>query len=302
MKRKIAYYLLLGMFGMLLLTGCQSQGKSNPSKQNSFEITTTFYPMYYFTKEIVQNKASVKMLTPSNTEPHDYEPSAKDISQIEKSHLFIYNADDLETWVPSVKSVIQTDSSVKMIKASQGISLLKDEEHGNDPHVWLDPVLAKKEVKTIAKAIIKADPKHQAFYRKNERKLLQRLEQLNKEYRTMTQHAKHKTFVTQHAAFSYLAHQYGLTQEAISGIDPEQEPSPKQLAQIEQKVKKQGIRYIYVEEQASSKVAQTVKNATGATLLPLNTLESLSYKEQKEGQNYFTVMNQNLKSLQKSLQ
>lgn len=280
-----------------LLSGCGTQKK----EAKSFNITTTFYPMYYFTKEIVKDKANVTMVTPSNMEPHDYEPSAKVMSQIEDSRLFIYNSEDLETWVPTVSQTLKEDSHVTLVKASDGISLMKNDE-GQDPHVWLDPVLAKKEVQTITQAVIKHDEKNRDFYIKNSKNLQQRLDELNQKFQRITSKAKNRTFITQHAAFGYLAKQYHLNQEAIAGIDPDQEPSPKELSEIEQLVKKRHIRYIYVESQASHKVANTIKDATGATLLTLNTLESLPYKDQQAGENYFTVMEENLRHLQKTLQ
>lgn len=290
---------LLSLFSLslLLLTGCQHEAK----KDDTFQIATTFYPLYYFTKEIVKDKAEVTMVTPNNMEPHDYEPSAKTMSHIEDSALFIYNSPDLETWVPTVKKTLTEDSDVTIVKASENIPLIKG-EHGTDPHVWLDPVLAKKEVQTITQAVIHKDPRHREFYEKNSQQLQQQLDRLNHDYQTATAHAKQRTFVTQHAAFTYLAKQYHLKQQAIAGLDPEQEPSPKELSHIEALMKKEHLNVIYVESQASDKVAHTVKQATGAKLLTLNTLESLSKEEQQHGANYFTVMQENLQHLKQSLQ
>ena len=302
------YLILCNLLLLVTLVGCGQTKKT----AKTFNITTSFYPMYYFAKEIVKDKAEVTMITPTNTEPHDYEPSAKAIAKIENSSLFIYNSEAMETWVNSIKKTVTNDSTVTFVKASQGIPLEEeahsesekhhDHQHELDPHVWLDPMLAKKEVQTMTKAIIQKDEKNKSYYEKNSQKLQERLDQLNQKFQRKAKQAKNKTFVTQHAAFGYLAKQYGLHQEAIAGIDPEQEPSPKELANIEKLVKKEKIRYIYTEETSSSKVAQTVKNATGATLLTLNTLESVSKQEQKQGKNYFTIMEDNLNQLEKTFQ
>lgn len=307
MKKKALLFILL----LPLLVGCSAKHDEN----KKLTISTSFYPMYYFTKEIVKDKATVTMVTPSNTEPHDYEPSAKVMANISDSSLFIYNSEAMETWVPNLKKTLADNSNVTFVKASKGIQLTEespnndvhknqheDKEHSLDPHVWLNPVLAKKEVQTITSAIIKKDPDNKETYEKNSAVIQKKLDQLNQQFIQATKNAKHKTFVTQHAAFGYLARQYGLKQKSIAGIDPEQEPTPKELAHIESFVKKEKIHYIYTEETASSKVAKTVKEATDTTLLPLNTLESVSEKEQKEGQNYFTIMENNLNNLKKTLQ
>ena len=91
-------------------------------------------------------------------------------------------------------------------------------------------------------------------------------------------------------AFAYLANQYGLTQAAISGVSPDQEPTPSRLAELKDFVKKENIKVIYFEENASSKVAETLSSETGVKLEVLNPLESLTNEQIKAGENYISVM------------
>lgn len=173
--------------------------------------------------------------------------------------------------------------------------------HELDPHVWLDPVLAQKEVTAIRDALIKKYPEKKAVFEKNTAAYLEKLTALDKEYQAAFAGAKNRTFVTQHAAFGYLAKQYDLTQEPIAGISPDQEPSPSRLAELKKYIKTNNVSVIYFEASASTKVAKTLADETGVELAVLNPLESLTQKEQEAGENYVSVMKENLAALQKSI-
>ncbi|MBE3569661.1 MAG: zinc ABC transporter substrate-binding protein [Bacillales bacterium] len=303
--RFIAIFTLL-VFS-LAIAGCSNNKSQSTSKDSKLHIATTFYPMYEFTKNITKDKAQVDLLIPSNVEPHDWDPSPKDIEKIQKSNLLIYNSPELETWAPDLQKSI---NNVKFVKASEGISLMKgakeEEEKGNkgshlDPHVWLDPVLAQKEVENITKAVVAKDPEHKAYYEKNSQEYIQQLKQLDHLYRTTLEKAPKKEFITQHTAFSYLAKEYGLKQVPISGLTPEQEPSPARLAELKKFAQKHQVKIIYFEEIASPKVAQTLANEVGAKTEVLSPLEGLTKEEQDKGLNYVKIMKRNLDSLKKSL-
>lgn len=296
----------LGLALMTVLGACGKETKEEKSDADKLQVVTSFYPMYDFAKKVTGNKADVTVLTQAGVEPHDYEPSAKDLAKIQNADVFIYNSNEMETWVRDVLASIDT-KKVKVIEASKGIDLMEaseDHEHEGeshshelDPHVWLDPVLAKKEVETITKGLVEVDTPNRDVYEKQSNDFTQELDKLNEAYVDATKDATQKTFVTQHTAFSYLAKQYGLTQVPISGISPDQEPTPKELKNIEDLVKKDDIKVIYTESSASSKVAETITSATGATLSELNPLESLSKKEMDKGEDYLSVMYTNLEHL-----
>lgn len=299
--------IILGVALTSLLVACGNTAKKDKKEADKLQVVTSFYPMYDFAKKVTGDKAEVTVLTEAGVEPHDYEPSAKDLAKIQNADVFIYNSNEMETWVRDVLASIDT-KKVKVIEASQGIDLMKateehehegDDSHDHqlDPHVWLDPVLAKKEVETITKGLVEVDTPNKDIYEKNSTDFTQKLNKLNEAYVDATKDATQKTFVTQHTAFSYLAKQYGLKQVAISGISPDQEPTPKELKNIEDLVKKDNIKVIYTESSASSKVAETITSATGATLSELNPLESLTKKEMDGGEDYLSVMYTNLEHL-----
>ncbi|MGH1637088.1 metal ABC transporter substrate-binding protein [Enterococcus avium] len=313
--------LLLGTVVLsVLLTACGGQEKKEASSNEKIQVMTTFYPMYEFTKQVVGDKGDVELLIPAGTEPHDFEPSAKDLAKISDSDVFVYNSPELETWTDNLTDTIDTKQT-EIIQASKDIKLMEGtehdheeahdhdtqehEEHGHshelDPHVWLDPALAIKEVETIRDQLSKKYPDDKAAFEKNAASYIDELKKLDEEFQTAFKDAKNKTFVTQHAAFGYLANQYGLTQEAIAGISPDQEPSPSRLSELKHYVDDNQVKVIYFEEKASSKVAETLSKETGVKLEVLNPLESLTDKQIKDGEDYLSVMRENLTALKESI-
>ena len=208
--------------------------------------------------------------------------------------------------------IIQASKDIKLMEGTEhdheeahDHDTQEHEEHGHshelDPHVWLDPALAIKEVETIRDQLSKKYPDDKAAFEKNAASYIDELKKLDEEFQTAFKDAKNKTFVTQHAAFGYLANQYGLTQEAIAGISPDQEPSPSRLSELKHYVDDNQVKVIYFEENASSKVAETLSKETGVKLEVLNPLESLTDKQIKDGEDYLSVMRENLTALKESI-
>ena len=296
---------------LFIMVGCGNQEATKDSTK--LQIVTSFYPMYDFTQNVAGDNAEVSVLMKAGTEPHDYEPSAKDIAKIADSDVFVYNSKEMETWISSVLTNIDTKKTV-VVDASQGIDLLEgnhsDDEteaeheghsHAHDPHIWLDPVLAQKQVDTIKEGIIKADTKNKETYEKNALAYKEKLAALNEKFEMGLKNAENRTFVTQHAAFAYLANRYDLEQVAIAGLSPDQEPSPAKLAELNDFIKENNIKIIYFAETASPKIAKTVANETGAKLEVLSPIEGITQEEQEKGVDYIKVMEKNLEALEKAI-
>lgn len=312
MKRRFG----LGILSIVLLAllgacGSDKENQSEKTESDQLQIITTFYPIYDFTKNIVGNEADVEMLIPAGTEPHDWEPSAKDMAKIQEADVFVYHDPNLESWAPKVaksrEDKVTIQGTKKMTLQAMEDAADENHEHGEaehnhelDPHTWLDPTLAIKEVKTIEQQLIEAYPDKKKIFQTNAGKYLAKLEKLDNQYKKELENAKQKTFVTQHAAFGYLASQYGLKQVAITGLSADQEPSPKRLAELKTYVKENDIQYIYFEENANDKIAQTLANEANVKSAVLNPLESLTEKQLKSGENYISVMEDNLKALKKT--
>ncbi len=308
-KKRIGLVFLFSIL-LILAVGCGNQEGAQP-KSDKLNVVTTFYPMYDFTKNVAGDEADVTLLLEAGTDTHGYEPSAKEVAAISEADVFIYNSEEMEVWVSSVLESIDTENTV-VVNASEGISLLEStEEHGEheaeghnhevDPHIWLDPLLAKEEVSNIKAGLIAADPENEKTYETNATAYIEKLEALNQEFETAFKGATERTFVTQHAAFAYLANRYDLEQVSIAGISTEEEPSPAKLAELQDYVKENDIKYIYYAETSSSKIAETLANETGADLEVLNPIEGITTENQEKGIDYIQLMKNNLAALQKSI-
>jgi zinc transport system substrate-binding protein len=271
------------------------------------QVAASFYPLYFFASQIGGNKVKTVNITPAGAEPHDYEPTPKDIATIDNSKLIVLNGAGLEAWGDKITPDLNANH-ISVVKATFGITLLNNpdaEEAKNtpyDPHAWVNPITAKTEVENILLGFEKADPVNKDFYDANAAKLNQHLDQIDAEYKEGLSRCRQKSIVTSHAAFGYLAQQYGLTQVPIAGLSPDAEPSAQQLAQIADYAKKNQIKYIFFEALVNPKLSQTIANEVGAQTLVLNPIEGLTNDEIKSGKDYFSVLEQNLANLKIALQ
>ncbi len=303
MNKKLTLFIL----GLLLAAGIAFITKGNFSKQtvsDKLQITASFYPMYFFASQIGGDKVQVYNITPASAEPHDYEPTTQDIARISRSNLVVLNGGKLEAWGDKIKDQLK-GTNVLIVTAGQGLADRQLSENGNniqDPHVWQNPLLAKKQVEAIEKGFEKIDPQDTMYFQANASKLYGELDQLDSEFKQGLSSCQKKDFVTSHAAFGYLATQYGINQVAISGVSPDQEPSSQKLAEITDLVKKQDIKIIFFESLVSPKLSQTIAQETGAQTMVLDPIEGLTQEDLNLGRNYLTVMRDNLSALQAALQ
>lgn len=275
---------LLMMFSVLaLILGACSQKETKEVK--GMKIVTSFYPIYSMVKEISGDLNDVRMIQ-SSSGIHSFEPSANDIAAIYDADVFIYHSHTLESWAGSLDPNLKK-SKAKVLEASEGMTLervpgLEDVEVGKDvdektlydPHTWLDPEKVAEEGQIIADKLSDIDGEHKDIYQKNVKDFIKKAKDLIVKYKDKFEKASQKTFVTQHTAFSYLAKRFGLKQLGIAGISPDQEPSPRQLTEIQEFVKTYKVKTIFTESNASSKVAETLIKSTGVSIKTLNPLEA----------------------------
>jgi zinc transport system substrate-binding protein len=300
--KKIFLLLLIALFiGIASYFGLKNNIKN--TQAGKFQVTASFYPYYFFASQIGRDKANVVNITPAGAEPHDYEPSAGDIVRIDSSQLLILNG-QVEPWGIKIQSDLKGKSTAVLV-AGAGLFTQKvtDESGitGIDPHIWLSPTRAKVQVKAILNEFIKLDPQNTDYYITNAATLQAALDKIDSDYKTGLASCQKKDIVTSHAAFGYMASDYGLTQISIAGLSPDAEPSIKEMANITNFVKANGIKYIFFESLVSPKLSQTIANETGAQILVLDPLEGLTPNAIAQGQNYLTVMEQNLHNLKVAL-
>ncbi len=282
------------------------------ANSGKLQVTASFYPMAYLAERIGGEYVSVTNLTPAGSEPHDFEPSARDIAKIQDADVLVLNG-GVEVWGNRVASQL-ADTNVHIVVAGEGLQTMEatedgheeeEEEHedgSTDPHIWLDPVLYKQQAARVAEAFIVKDSENAGVYRANLATLSDELDALDGEYRAGLSSCVAKEFVTSHTAFAYLAVRYNLHQVAISGISPDTEPSPAELAKVADFAREHGVTHIFFETLVSPRLSETIANEVGAQTLVLNPLEGLNKEDLASGKSYLSVMRENLSNLRVALQ
>ena len=276
------------------------------SDDGRLKVMASFYPMYDFAQKVGGDKVEVKDMVPAGTEPHDWEPAATDIRNLEDADVFVYNGADLEHWAEDVLATLENQDLI-VTEASDGVELLDGEgdhahgDNGKDPHVWLDPLRAKQEMENIRDAFCQADPENQDYYDANYEKYAGEFDELDQEFREGLADAKSRDIIVAHEAFGYLCNAYDLKQLAIEGLTPDSEPDPAKMQEVIEYAKEFDIHTIFFEELASPKVAKTVAKEVDAVTAVLNPIEGLSDEDIQAGEDYFSVMRKNLAALQRAL-
>ncbi|WP_003540542.1 metal ABC transporter substrate-binding protein [Desulfotomaculum nigrificans] len=305
--RKLAFILATLLITAGLISGC---GAAKPTAQTGgkkIRVYTSIYPMYDFASQVGRDRIEIKNIVPPGGEPHEWEPTPRDIAEISKADVLIFSGAGMESWRDKVLDTIDK-SRVIVVDASQGVPLIQgqkpnDEHTGSatDPHIWLDPLNAKIIVDNITAGLIKADPQNKDFYQANAANYQKELDKLHSEYRTGLKQVQIKEFITSHAAFGYLAKRYGLKQVAVRGLSPEIEPSPADMAAVVKLAREKNIKYIFFEKLVSPKVSQTIANELKAQTLLLDPMGGMTEQDIKEGHGYLYIMRQNLKNLKLAL-
>lgn len=324
MKRWLGILLTAVLAVGLMVVGCAkttTETTKPKSEVQKLKVITSFYPMYEFARQVGKDKVDVKALVPVGVEPHDWEPTPQDMAALQAAKVFIYNGAGFEHWVDKVLANIQNPSMV-VTETTQGLELIaavqEEDEHGHehgeqqshkaeaneekDPHVWVDPVAAQHQVRMVRDALIKADPANQGYYEENAAQYISKLQTVDAEYRESIARARHKSFITSHAAFNYLAKRYNLEQIPISGMAPNTEPSPERLRELIEETKERQLKYIFFETLVSPKVAEIVAKEAGVKTLVLNPLEGLTKEDAAAGKDLITLMRENLANLKLALE
>ncbi len=299
------------MTGIICLLGLSCGKKEKAGSEGKITIVTSLFPLYDFAKNIGGDKVDVSLLLPPGVESHSFEPRPTDIVRINNADIFIYTGKFMEPWVDEiVKSV--TSSKLLIVDSSAGVTLISqleefpdEDKHGGaeDPHIWLDFSNAQKMVNNICEAMTKKDPQNKDFYLKNAADYNAKLSGLDEEYKTALAGCRQHTVIYGgHFAFGYMAKRYNLKFiSAYRGFTPDAEPTPKNLAELVDKIRQLGVRCIYYEELISPKVAETLSEETDAMLLPLSSAHNVSKADLAEGAGFISIMKKNLENLRMGL-
>ena len=306
MKKLSMLLVALAMF----IVGC---GGEKQSVSDKLQVAASFYPVAEFARNVGGDKAEVFVLVPDGAEAHDWEPSPSDLSRLGKAQVFVYNG-VVEPWA---KQALTALSERKILAVQTGLGLYEragethEEEHHHhdhgcahgkqDPHVWISPKKAIKQVERITAVLCEADAKNAKYYQDNSAKYVEQLKALDIQLTNLAKNAPRKVFVTAHAAFGPLADDYGLKQLAVNGLSPHAEPTPADLQRLIKVVQEENVRYVFFETLTDPKLAKLVADETGAEISVLDPLEGLNEEGRKNKLDYLQIMQRNIHNLQIAL-
>lgn len=242
-------------------------------------VVAGFYPLAWAAEHVGGDELEVVNLTPPGAEPHDLELSPRDAQAVEDARLVVYLGGGFQ---PALEDAVA---------AREGRSLDVLPPGERDPHVWLDPVLFRGVVAEVEEALGAGSA----------RGLGRELEALDDEYRRGLRSCDSRVLVTTHAAFGHLAARYGLEELSLAGSSPEAEPSPRDLEELVDRVRAAGATTVFAEPLVSGRVAETVAREVGADVAELDPLEGLSQERLDAGEDYLSVMRDNLAALREGL-
>lgn len=332
-KSRLLKYGILIVLAGFVLSACASSsgGDTNSSSRNNegvVDVMTSFYPMYEFTKQVAGDRANVDIMISGGEDSHSYEPSAQEVAHVSEADIFIYSSDQMEYWVsdmletvenPSL-NVVRTENALP--EEAMGIGAHEEHNHlhegeedhnnhrgvhsghshnGQDPHTWIDPVYAQKQVDMIKDTLIEVDPTGEETYTQNADAFKKELQRLNEDFNASFSGAENKTFVTQHQAFGHLSERYNLNQESIGGLSTDIVPSPSEITDIIEQVKEYQVPVIYYQAGTNSSIAETVAAEAGIKIAPLYDLEKRTEEMEEQGYGYIEAMRKNLENLKLSM-
>jgi zinc transport system substrate-binding protein len=270
----------------LALTACSQDGAdASPS------VVVSFYPLQFVVENLVGDAATVTNLTAPGVEPHDLELTPQSVGDVADADLVVY----LSGFQPAVDDAVDGQATASLDVADAADLSLTTAGGTLDPHFWLDPNRLATVADATATSLVDQGILDADTATANLNALTDDLDRLDKEFSNGLADCTSRDLVTSHEAFGYLADTYDLTQVGITGLTPEAEPDPQDLAAVTAFVKENDVRTIYYETLVSPDVAETVARETGADVAVLDPLEGLA--ADAAGDDYLTVMATNLTTL-----
>ncbi len=269
-------------------------------------VVTTIFPLADFVENVVGDRLEVITLLPSGASPHTYEPTPGDIKDLAGAILLVVNGAGLDFWVEDLRpaasdSLVVLDTSAAL--AEEGLLLSGDEHEDDDhggvnPHYWLDPVLAQKQVEAIAAALASVDPDNGDFYMDNAAGYIARLQSLDEEIKGAVQSFSSREFITFHPAWTYFAARYGLAEAAVIEEAPGKEPSVEYIMHVVDVARALKVKAIFAEPQFSTKAADAIAADSGAEVLLLDPMGG----EGLEGRDsYLALMRYNVAQMAEAM-
>ena len=290
---------------LALVAAATACGDDAPAASGKVEVTAAFYPYAFLVERIGGDDVSLSTLTPPGAEPHDLELTARQTAALGETDLVVY----ARGFQPAVDEAVDGQAEDAALDVNELVQLREieeehEEEHGadedahgeGDPHLWLDPSLYAEVGSAIADRLAELDPDRAASYEERAEALTAELTALDTELAAGLRDCERREVVTSHDAFGYLTDRYDLEQLAVTGITPEEEPTPGRLAEVARLAESRGVTTVFFEQLLSPRTAESLAREIGASVEVLDPLEG----PPDEG-DYLTAMRANLAALQDAL-
>ena len=289
--------------------------------EEKLQIVATLFPQYDFAKQIVKDKADVKLLLNSGVETHNYEPTGKDmITILSGSDMFLYTGTNLEPWTEKIVQNLET-TNCKIVNVSDGIELITIEEfeerHINseilieehkeehkhqeiyDGHIWQNPKNAVKMLDNVLKALCEIDPDNAEYYTKNAEEYRNQILELDGELRNIVNQSERKEIaVGGEFAYAYLVEEYGINFVSVyTNCGEGEDPSIAKVKSVIDYINKYNIPVVYYEELSEGTVAKMIAEETEAEPLVLYSI----HNGDTEKDTYVSLMSKNLENFKKGL-
>lgn len=317
MKKKRWISLILSLAtAALLLTGCGGTKVAGTAENKKLKVVASNFPCYDFARAAGGKAADVTMLLPPGAESHSYEPTPKDILNIQNCDLFIYVGGDSDAWVDTILEA--AGKSVKTLRlidcvpqldeqVDKGMTTREERSAGEpaekDEHVWTSPANAAAITAKIAGKMEKLDPADARAYQAGAAAYEKQIRGLDSAFKTFFSGVQNKTMVFgDRFPLRYFAEEYGLTcYAAFPGCSTQTEPSAATIAYLTDRVRREHLHTIYYIEFSNHLVADSIAEATGAKTAQFNSCHNVSAKQLKAGATYVSLMRENLKMLKTTM-
>jgi zinc transport system substrate-binding protein len=283
----------------------------NGNKASKVKVVASFYPIYDFVQKIGGDRVEVSSIIPPGVEPHDWEPTIQQRLEAKSSDMIVYNGAGFEKWIEEIDAKFRVDTS-------EGLELLEGSRKGGDhqtsasghtdlnenadPHIWLDPILAKYQIEKIRNGLIKIDPANTNYYNGNAKKFIAELDSLDAFIRSELSNCDKIDFIAFHNAFTYFSNRYGLNQHSVYGVSPEGDILPQRLQEIIKLSHELNIDTIYAEDLVDPRLVNVIATEIpNGKVLILSPIEGIDEEEQKAGKGYIDKMRQNIQNLKVGL-
>ena len=280
-NNKVAILILLLV--VPLLCGCVSQDEVPSGKMR---VAATIAPLGEFVEIVGGDKVVITVIVPPGAEPHTFEPTPSQMSDVAKADLYVMNGAGLEFWM---NKVLEVNKKMAIVDSSKGVALLQESGGEMDPHIWISLRNAGLQVNNICSGLVQVDPTNKDYYTKNRDNYLQKLQSLDEELSRSFVSTKSKIFIVHHPAWAYFARDYGLKEVPL--MENEKEPGPKYLGEVVDLAKKNNIITIFVEPEYNPKAAEVIAREMNASIISLDPL----------GKNYLENMARAGREIAKSL-